>query len=317
MFSRQMNQIRIDLSITPNGPLLIRSGRQGADPTRPNLECVRTTVDGAPSVFIPGSSLKGVSRAHAERLMRSEGLEITDTFERSQAFRQGAPGVETYSKSCPLGRTFGNLHVKGHVSVSDLIPGGHAPPGSDERTAELAKANAVEQRNGVGIDRLLGSASTGALFDEEAVVQGRFDGRILLRNVQLYQLALVLLVLRDLDEGFLQLGSSTTRGHGFVRADIRSITVESRRGKSPEGHLLGLGELLPDAVDAYRLVGEDRVELPAGLRPTPKLMWDRLVVPGDRVDDFAEALVEGPWIHFLGKVLEWQAQQKGERIWAA
>lgn len=306
MFSRQMNQIRLDLSIVPNGPLLIRSGRQGADPTRPNLECVRTTVDGKPSVFIPGSSLKGVMRSHAERLLRSEDLQITDTFSKdaAQAFDQGAPGVETYAGSCPLGRTFGNLHVKGHVSVSDLIPGGHAPSGSDERSRELERANAVEQRNGVGIDRLLGAASRGSLFDEEVVVQGRFDGRILLRNVQLYQLAMVLLVLRDLDEGFLQLGSSTTRGHGFVKAEIRALVIESRRGKAPGGQLLGAGDLLAD--DDYKLFADDRIGLPAGLEVTPELMWDRLTVPGERIDEMAEALVEGPWSRFLD-----QAQRMG------
>ena len=30
MFRKRFNQIRIDLSIEPRGPLLIRSGRQGA-----------------------------------------------------------------------------------------------------------------------------------------------------------------------------------------------------------------------------------------------------------------------------------------------
>ncbi|MCP4664347.1 MAG: hypothetical protein GY856_53870, partial [bacterium] len=178
---------------------------------RPDLECVRTSLDGNPTVYIPGSSLKGVMRAHAERLLASEGVEITSTFskEGQHAFRQEVAGTVAYARTCPLGRTFGNLHLKGHTSVSDHLPGGHEAPGSPQRTAQLEAANATEQRNGVGIDRLLGSAKRGALFDQEVVVDGRFDGRILLRNAQLYQLALVLLVLRDLDEGYVQLGSGT------------------------------------------------------------------------------------------------------------
>ena len=129
MFARQLNQIRIDLSISPRGPLLIRSGRKGADPSRPDLECVRTSVDGTPTVYLPGSSLKGVMRSHAERLLISEGVEITETFSKAgmQAFRQDVDGKTAYSGTCPLGRTFGNLHVKGHVAVSDLLPGGHDP----------------------------------------------------------------------------------------------------------------------------------------------------------------------------------------------
>ncbi len=305
MFAQQLNQIRIDLSLTPRGPLLIRSGRQGADPTRPSLECVRTSFDGIKSVYIPGASLKGVMRSHAERLMKSEGLRITDTFSDKgrDHFNQKSSGVETYSGSCPLGRTFGNLYVKGHVSVSDLVPGGDSKAGSEDRRRQVELANAVEQRNSVAIDRLLGSARGGALFDEEVVVQGRFDGRILLRNVQLYQLTLVLLVLRDLDEGFLQLGSSTTRGHGFVDARIRRLVIESRRGRTPEARLAGVGRLTEDGA-GYRFFTGDDMPLPAGLEVARRLMWDRLEVAPDGIDELAEGLVDRPWAQFLDQAKE-------------
>jgi len=311
MFAQQLNQIRIDLSLSPRGPLLIRSGRQGADPTRPNLECVRTRLDGEPTVYVPGSSLKGVMRAHAERLLRSEGLAITDTFsdKGKDHFDQKSAGVDAYAGSCPLGRTFGNLYVKGHVSVSDLLPGGHDPAGSDDRKRQLELANQVEQRNSVAIDRLLGSARGGALFDEEVVVQGRFDGRILLRNVQLYQLALVLLVLRDLDEGFVQLGSSTTRGHGFVAVEFRQLLIESRRGRTAAGGLAGVGELMADG-DGYRFFAGDWMELPGELATSGRLLWDRLELPSASLDELAEGLIAGPWARFLAaakEVTEWRA----------
>jgi CRISPR/Cas system CSM-associated protein Csm3 (group 7 of RAMP superfamily) len=312
MFSQHLNQIRIDLSITPRGPMLIRTGRTGADPTRPNLEWVRTTVDGRPSVYVPGSSLKGVLRAYCERLLTSEGVKITNTFskEGQKVFQQHHSGPEVYAGTCPLGRTFGNLHLQGHTSVSDHIPGGHEPPGSTARQRELDAANAVETRNGVGIDRLLGSSSTGALFDREVVVAGRFDGQILLRNVQLYQLALLLVALRDLDQGFLQLGSGTTRGQGWVRAEIRQLVIESRRGRAPEGELLGAGRLLR-ATDntankttkdtkAYRLFEGDSMPLPTGWRAEPKFLWERLqCTEPAAIETFAEGLLAGPWSRFL------------------
>ncbi len=310
MFKRQLNQIRIDVALAPRGPLLIRSGRKGADPSRPDLECVRTSFEGQPTVYVPGSSLKGVMRSHAERLLVSEGVAITETFSRSgqQAFRQDAPGTDAYAGTCPLGRTFGNLHLKGHVSVSDHLPGAHEPAGSPERAKLIAAANATEQRNGVGIDRLLGSAKRGALFDQEVVVDGRFDGRILLRNVQLYQLALVLLVLRDLDEGYVQLGSGTTRGNGWVGAEIRRLVIETRAGKTPEGRLAGAGGLEED-LGAYKLFGGDAMPLPAGLESKRELVWDQVVAAGDGVDTLAAALVAGPWQQFIGKA-------RGQR-WAA
>lgn len=301
MFSRQYNQMRIDLSIEPRAPLLIRSGRTGAspDPTRPDLECVRTRFNGVRSVYIPGSSLKGVLRSHAERLMLSEGLPITPTFsERAvKAFDQKTPGDVAYAGTCPLGRTFGSLHVKGRVSVTDHLPGGREKKAS-ERDRLIQQANATEQRNGVGIDRLLGSAKRGALFDQEVVVQGRFDGGILFRNFQLYQLALILLVLRDLNEGYVQLGSGTTRGNGLVSARIEEIRIETRRDKTPSGSLVGLGRLSPEK-DRYQLFEDDEIALPEGLKSKTELVWDQIRVPFESVNSLAEALVQGPWLRFL------------------
>jgi CRISPR/Cas system CSM-associated protein Csm3 (group 7 of RAMP superfamily) len=299
MFSQQLNQIRLDLSLTPRAPLLIRSGRKGADPTRPELECVRTEWGGVKSVYIPGSSLKGVMRSHAERLLLSEEVRITPTLPATMGdFKQRTPGMETYAGSSPLGRTFGNLVLKGHVAVSDHLPGGHDPEGSQAREQQTVLANAVEQRNGVAIDRLLGSAAGKALFDQELVVQGRFDGRIVLRNVQLYQLALVLLVLRDLNEGYVQLGSSTTRGNGWMQAEVREIVIETRRGKSGPGTLRGVGALLPEA-RSYDLFERDEVVLPAGSEQKDLLVWDQVIVKAGAIDALAEALVEGPWTSFL------------------
>jgi CRISPR/Cas system CSM-associated protein Csm3 (group 7 of RAMP superfamily) len=310
MFKQQLNQARIDLSITPRGPMLIRSGRTGADPTRPDLEWVRTTIDGRSSVYIPGSSLKGVMRAHAERLLLSEELAITPTFpdRTHRGFKQDTPGDQAYAGTCPLGRTFGTLSVKGRVGVTDHTPGGHEAPGSPARLAEIDRANAVEQRNGVAIDRLLGSAKGGALYDQEVVVQGRFDGRIVLRNFQLYQLALVLLVLRDLDAGYVQIGSGTSRGNGWVAAEVRRIVIESRRGKSGAGKLAGAGAIGQGLAD-YQLFSNDEIELPAGITAQPRLVWDQVELSTGQVDSLAETLVEQVWLGFLEQARgkEWQA----------
>lgn len=308
MFSHQLNQIRVELSLTPQAPLLIRSGRKGADPTRPELECVRTAWGGARSVYIPGSSLKGVMRSHAERLLLSEEVKITPTFFQSQAFNQRTAGDRAYAGSSPLGRTFGNLHLKAHVAVSDLLPGRFDPEGSAERERQIALANAVEQRNGVAIDRLLGSAAGKALFDLELVVQGRFDGHVVLRNVQLYQLALVLLVLRDLDEGYVQLGSGTTRGNGWVRAGVRRLVIETRRGRGESSVLQGVGGLWGEG-ERYQLFEGDRVALPAGLASRKWMVWDQLTVEGTAITALTEALVEGPWNEFLEQARgrEWLA----------
>jgi CRISPR/Cas system CSM-associated protein Csm3 (group 7 of RAMP superfamily) len=62
----------IQLILSPDGPILIKAGEKGADPTRPDMEFVRTHHGGEPDViYLPGSSLKGVLRAHCERIART------------------------------------------------------------------------------------------------------------------------------------------------------------------------------------------------------------------------------------------------------
>jgi|CXWL01.1.fsa_nt_gi CRISPR-associated RAMP protein (TIGR02581 family) len=313
MFDRQLNRLQLELSITPRGPILIRRGRSGADPTRPNLEWVRTTVDGAPSVYLPGSSLKGVLRSHAERLLRSENIPITGTFDENarKKFSQHDRGDAVHVGTCPLGRTFGSLALKSRLAISDHLPGGFDPPGSEARRTQLADANRTEDRNGVAIDRLLGSASGGALFDQEVVVAGRFDGRIVLHNFQLYQLALLLFLLRDLDDGFVQIGSSTTRGFGWVSASLRRLVIESRHGQAPAGRLLGLGELeSPENVARYGLFAGDHIDLPESwsVRRDAAGLFDRLELGRDQRDELESRLGAGPWQRFL------EASKKGRWV---
>jgi hypothetical protein len=150
----------------------------------------------------------------------------------------------------------------------------------------------------------LGSAKGGALFDQEAVVQGRFDGEIHLRNVQLYQLALVLLVLRDLRDGWISLGSSTTRGGGRLTAQIHSVLIEFPKGQAAtteNGQLPGLGALWQDeAARPYHLFDNDWVDLPPGIELQDALIRKRLYLASEEaIDTLAMALVAGPWGKFL------------------
>jgi CRISPR/Cas system CSM-associated protein Csm3 (group 7 of RAMP superfamily) len=73
MHKRFVNQCTIDLTIVPCGPILIKSGKEGADPTKPDMEFVETYHAGGRSIYLPGSSLKGAIRAHAERIVRTVG----------------------------------------------------------------------------------------------------------------------------------------------------------------------------------------------------------------------------------------------------
>lgn len=62
----------ITFALQPDGPMLIKAGESGGgDPTLPDMEFVRTYRNGEKQVYLPGSSLKGVVRAHCERICRT------------------------------------------------------------------------------------------------------------------------------------------------------------------------------------------------------------------------------------------------------
>jgi CRISPR/Cas system CSM-associated protein Csm3 (group 7 of RAMP superfamily) len=73
MHKRFVNHCTIELIISPCAPMLIKSGKEGADPTKPDMEFVETYHAGGKSIYLPGSSLKGAIRAHAERIVRTVG----------------------------------------------------------------------------------------------------------------------------------------------------------------------------------------------------------------------------------------------------
>ncbi|MEO8890633.1 MAG: RAMP superfamily CRISPR-associated protein, partial [Coleofasciculaceae cyanobacterium] len=75
MHKRFVNHCTIDLTLIPDGPILIKSGKEGADPTKPDMEFVETYHKGGRSIYLPGSSLKGAIRAHSERIVRTVGSE--------------------------------------------------------------------------------------------------------------------------------------------------------------------------------------------------------------------------------------------------
>src|SRR5690349_21061822 len=69
MLKRLVNEATFTLKITTTGPLLIRTGV--ATVSGPDMSPVRTFRNGTWEVYIPGSSLKGVVRSHAEKIVRT------------------------------------------------------------------------------------------------------------------------------------------------------------------------------------------------------------------------------------------------------
>jgi CRISPR-associated RAMP protein (TIGR02581 family) len=275
MQKRLLNQCLIDLEITTEGPLLIKSGLPGI--TGPDMSPVVTFRSGTrPQPYIPGSSLKGVLRSHAERIARTLcwepeewrvgacnpfltkrqetdwdrqgfcGAKFEELKKRAQTARSTVEALTTpviYRDSCPACKVFGSTFLIGRLSVPDLY---------------LKKDSAyhTERRDGVGIDRFTGGSSPNALFNLEVVTNAVFEThetqQLRLINFELWQLGWLAYVLRDLSEGLISIGSGKSRGLGQVSAEVRKVELSTASRCLPQRNTARLWELAVLETDEAR-----------------------------------------------------------------
>lgn len=236
MFKNLHNEARIFFWLHTAGPLLIKGPDQpGLDPLLPDMRFIRAWRNGEEVPYIPGSSLKGVLRSRAEQIVRAlapEGMDIPDLFQRQRELEkemQNRSGSEIYYAADPLTQLFGQTYLAGRLCCSDAFP-------------VEGKPLKLNVRNHVAINRITGASQGTALFNPEAVEEGTFGVEISLTNFALWQLKLLGLLLQDLDEGYILLGGSTTRGYGRVRVENARIVLRDYRHIPPGEAIRGYEE---------------------------------------------------------------------------
>jgi len=265
MLKQLVNECIIELVIRPEGPILVKSGIETV--SGPDMAFVRTWRNGEPRVYLPGSSLKGVLRSHAERIARTfDETKVCDPFskdgrtmfcghrfEKRKSWKETLDNPTVYKQSCPICRLFGSTWYGGRLATADAYAEGR-PPGA-------------EQRDGVGIDRFTGGATRGAKFELEVVTGGAFVTTLHIRNFELWQLGLVGFLLRDLKDGLIRVGMGKSRGLGKVQGELRSIRMDFLGPQAPapeNGELIlkGVGSLVSfEMADAYGIVCPDEVSV--------------------------------------------------------
>lgn len=222
MHKRFVNHCTLEFSIIPDGPILIKSGKEGADPTKPDMEFVETYYQGGRSIYLPGSSLKGAIRAHAERIVRTVGqdkrpnnanlLWANDPLNDDYKYLEKKSSTDIYRLSSFTDQLFGNTSVASRLRIEDAYP-------VDKKQVK------TEERNGVAIDRVFGSVAVGP-FNYQVCTSGEFSTKIHLKNFTLAQLGLIGLVLRDLNDGWFGLGFAKSRGMGTVQVNLTKAVVQ-------------------------------------------------------------------------------------------
>ncbi|MBD2203829.1 CRISPR-associated protein [Calothrix sp. FACHB-1219] len=315
MHKRFVNHCTIDLTLIPDGPMLIKSGKEGADPTKPDMEFVETYHAGGRSIYLPGSSLKGAIRAHAERIVRTVGEDkpnskklpwANDPLSDKYTYLENKSAPDIYKLSSFTDQIFGNTSIASRLRIEDAYP-------------DKSQPLKIEERNGVAIDRVFGSVAVGP-FNYQVCTAGEFKTKIHLKNFTLSQLGLIGLVLRDLDDGWFGLGFAKSRGLGTVQVKLNQAIVqypgcvlsEDKRQIQAMGsqkqwnhtYLLGAGEFLE--INEARTYGflkenstEDRQDTPVAAQEMNLGFGVQLTWRDGTVTDLFERAVKS-WSSLLG-----------------
>ncbi len=330
MLKKLVNEALCTLRITTTGPLLVKSGH--ASISGPDMTPVLTFRSGKQEAFIPGSSLKGVFRSHIEKIACSLKPQVvcypfneseewqTDREQRLRDYRLSCGSRFTqlakrddrarrlleersdlvYADSCPTCRLFGSTGFTGRIAISD---------------AYLVSDEIKEQRDGVGIDRLTGGASHRAKFELEVVCTGvAFETNIHLRNFEIWQLGMLFVVLQDLEDELIRIGSGRSRGLGNVTATISDSSAGRRPGgfvintlrgsqqQEPENQLWGLGCWLGDG--SYGTRPTDYVEFSTAVKRDERGIRTQRVFTGEALAALRTAAID----HFIERMQQWPTE---------
>ncbi len=251
MHKERHNSLELDIRLTPRTPLLIKSGGISPNPSLPDMQFVRTLAKGVETVYIPGSSLKGVFRSYVEKILRTKkGTEgACDIFYKDKTCAKETetelPGNEIYKKSCLACKIFGSTKLKSRISFIDAYPSGEIK---------------TETRYGVAISRLTHAVAQGP-FDMEVAVSGSFNSKIYLENFELWQLGALALAIRGLNDGVIRIGFGKNRGFGEVAINVETIQF-TFASDLPETEIWGIGRIVSgDTANKYGFVGNDIISI--------------------------------------------------------
>ncbi|WEU40286.1 MAG: RAMP superfamily CRISPR-associated protein [Candidatus Odinarchaeum yellowstonii] len=237
MHKTKFNELVLNITITPKSPLLVKAGGAQVNPALPDMQFVRTFhYEKGETIYIPGSSLKGVFRSYVERILRTlssdqskTACEITGENNCTKKIvdlmnERELKSWEIYQESCRVCKLFGNGKLKSRISFLDAYPEG-----------ELK----TEVRYSVAISRLLQGVAAGP-FEMETVVDGAFKTEIIITNFECWHLGLVALAFNGLNSGLVNIGFGKNKGFGRVELKVNKITLSASK-ETPRNEIWGVG----------------------------------------------------------------------------
>ncbi len=189
------------IATAPDATLLISDPMQQA---ATGFDAAQRKLTGLPE--LPASSLAGVLRSGAERIVRSLGGIACDPNDKHCPAPKKGP-ADNDTPFCLPCRLFGNVNWSSRLTV---------------RVIACGQQTHLVPFDHVAIDRFSGGAADQKKFDAMAVARGMFKvdfviDRVADRGSAQWMIGLLTLVLRDLHQGRLTVGRGSSKGHGRVQ----------------------------------------------------------------------------------------------------
>jgi len=205
VFERLEKRLILSGTLEAVTPLHIGSGKSEVDIGEVDMPILRAPT-GEP--YIPGSSLKGRTRAEAERIARSKGYEVCTPPNVRTMCGSRKRNPDDFCICCRIFGTAGSISVASKVKFRDAYP--------TEGVEELL------ERKGVAIDREKGTVARGVLYTIEAVPAGTcFHLEVVAENLADEELKLLKAALKSVEDSAL--GGSSSRGFGKVKMEFTRL----------------------------------------------------------------------------------------------
>lgn len=197
---------------------------------------------------LPGSSLRGAMRSQAEKILRTlSSYRAGNEKEPGQCFLDHCPACDPLIRgdedgksmnipleSCDSLLTRNGIKTEIEPEDGDLCLAcqlfGSPRWGSRLRVEDASLVPNTypnyKALDFLAIDRFTGGGLAGAKFDALALWKPAFQVRILIENPQRWELGLLALVLRDLEEDMISVGFGASKGFGKVKANNWKVTFD-------------------------------------------------------------------------------------------
>lgn len=236
-YNRIQAYLPIKITLNFSGSFLVN------DPSRvvESVDPSRKTADHLPRLdhkghpFFPSSAFRGAFRSQAERIINTVGGKVC----RVDDLEKGCKPVSDISeieKLCRACKVFG---ASGWKTVIDIAPFDLKPNLREKFTQDF-----------IAVDRFTGGVKPGAKFDAESILDPQFTStlKIDLKHIQPWEIGLLALLLRDLEEGDITFGFGASKGYGsciattsWNIAPLRTLPAfEILKDKTDKGEFLKL-----------------------------------------------------------------------------